>query len=73
MGNHWSILIVNITYNNSYYGDSLSWPLPSNLNSSVKTSLDLLSADLNININECLENISILNSSDKEHCESLKF
>ena len=53
MGNHWSLLIAD---KNSYYGDSLSWPL---LKSSVKTSLDLLSADLNININECFENLSI--------------
>ena len=48
MGNYWSLL-MNITYKNSYYGDSPSWPLPSNLKSSVKTTLDLLSADLNMN------------------------
>ena len=72
IGNHWSLLVINITEINSYYGDSLSWPLPCNLKKTVKTTFDRLSADLNININECLDNISILNSSDK--CQkSLKF
>ena len=65
MGNHGSLLVIHINDTNSYYGDSLSWPLPCNLKSAIKTTIDFLSVDLHMNINECLDNISILNSSEK--------
>ena len=35
MGNHWSLL----NDSNAYYGDSLSWPLPCNLKSTIKQPL----------------------------------
>jgi len=28
MGNHWSLLVINIAETNSYCNDSLSWPVP---------------------------------------------
>ncbi len=63
-GNHWSLLVTDIEQSNSYYGDSLSWPLPKNFNKTIISTFDLLSKDLKININKCLENIYHCNNSN---------
>lgn len=43
----YALLIINVLDQNSCYGDSLSWPLPSNIVKTVKASLEILLFDLN--------------------------
>ncbi len=59
-----SLLVIDIEQSNSYYGDSLSWPLPKKFNKTIMSTFDLLSKDLKININKCLENIYHCNNSN---------
>ena len=49
-GIHWSLLIIDINKHTAYYGDSLAWPLPTNLTNIVESSSTLVLADLGINI-----------------------
>ena len=59
-GEHWSLLIIDINNNTAYYGDSLAWPLPTNLLSTVKSNLSVIESDLGIDISRCLQNIVVL-------------
>ena len=49
-GVHWAVLIIDLNCSKSYYGDSLGWPLPSNLREMVGANLKRLEGDLGISI-----------------------
>ena len=62
-GIHWSLLIIDVSTNTAYYGDSLAWSLPSNLISAVESSLKIILSELEIDIRKCLQNIIVLQKS----------
>ena len=62
-GTHWSLLMVELSKNTAYYGDSLAWSLPANLTATVEASLKVISSDLSIDITKCLQNIIVLQQS----------
>ena len=49
-GCHWALLFIDLKRCQSYYGDSLGWPLPTNLEEMVKLNITdiekVLHADL---------------------------
>ena len=61
-GNHWTLVVIDIAHMNSYYCDSLCGSLPEKLVEKLKPILYFLLADLNVNIDKCLENITTVNS-----------
>ena len=64
-GVHWALLAIDLKNQRTYYGDSLGWPLPSNLAKTVGSNLKRLEGDLGINITTSLENIIVINKLSK--------
>ena len=60
-GVHWALLAIDLIDHKTYYGDSLGWSLPSNLESVVGSNLKSIERDLRINIMTLLKNIVVLN------------
>ena len=61
-GAHWALLVVDLRNVKTYYGDSLSWSLPSNLDNTVVSNLKRMEEDLGINILSAFENIININN-----------
>jgi hypothetical protein len=60
-GAHWALLVIDLKNGVTYYGDSLGWPLPSNLINTVGSNLKRMEGDLGINIMPALNKIVIIN------------
>ena len=60
-GVHWALLALDLKKHRIYYGDSLGWPLPSNLSNTVGSNLKRMEEDLGINIMTSLENTTVIN------------
>ena len=60
-GVHWTLLILDLKTGITYYGDSLGWPIPSNLLNTVESNLKRMEGDLGINITSSLKNIVTIN------------
>ena len=65
-GVHWALLIIDLKNGVTYYGDSLGWPLPSNLINMVGSNLQRIEGDLGINIMSSLKNIVIINKLSRD-------
>ena len=61
LGAHWAMLAIDLKNGVAYYGDSLGWPLPSNLTNTVGSNLKRMEGDLGINIMSALNEIVIIN------------
>ena len=59
-GAHWALLVIDLQNGVTYYGDSLGWPLPSNLINTVGSNLKRMEGDLGINIMPALNKIVII-------------
>ena len=69
-GAHWTLLVVDLKNGKTYYGDSLSWSLPSNLDNTVVSNLKRMEEDLGINIMSALENITNINNNPERHASN---
>ena len=59
-GVHWALLILDLKNGITYYGDSLGWPLPSNLINTVGSNLQRMEGDLGINIMSSLQKNTVI-------------
>ena len=50
----------------SYYGDSLAWPIPSNLNQALGSSIKIIESKLKVSIWDSMSNVLQLNVSKNE-------
>ena len=55
------MLVIDLKNGVTYYGDSLGWPLPSNLTNTVGSNLKRMEGDLGINIMSALNKVVIIN------------
>ena len=62
-GTHWAMLAIDLKNGVTYYGDSLGWPLPSNLTNTVGSNLKRMEGDLGINIMSALNKVVVINKS----------
>ena len=60
-GVHWALLVIDLKNGTTYYGDSLSWSLPSNLANTVGSNLKRMEEDLGIKLMASFANIITLN------------
>ena len=67
-GNHWALIIIDLSQKVSYYGDSLAWPVPSNLSQALGSSIKLIESKLKITIQDSISNVIQLNVSKNENC-----
>ena len=66
VGNHWALIIIDLSRKVSYYGDSLAWPIPSNLNQALGSSIKLIESKLKVSIWDSMSNVLQLNVSKNE-------
>ena len=59
-GTHWALLTVDLINCKVYYGDSLGWTLPNNLEHTVVPNLKKIEGDLGIDIPFLLKNVMII-------------
>ena len=69
-GVHWALLVIDLKNGVTYYGDSLGWPLPSNLSNTVGSNLKRMEGDLGINIMSSLKNIITINKVSRDTSDS---
>lgn len=62
-GLHWALLAIDVTKCTAYYGDSLGWPLPTNIMSTVGSNIKQIEEDLGIDIASSLNNITVIRNS----------
>ena len=55
------MLVIDLKNGVTYYGDSLGWPLPSNLTNTVGSNLKRMKGNLGINIMSALNKVVIIN------------
>ena len=60
-GTRWAMLVIDLKNGVTYYGNSLGWPLPSNLTNTVGSNLKQMEGDLGINIMSALNKVVIIN------------
>ena len=66
-GLHWPLLAIDLMKCTAYYGDSLGWPLPTNIMSAVGSNVKKIEDDLGIDISS-LENITNADKSQPNLC-----
>lgn len=60
-GTHWTLLAIDFKNTVSYYGDSLGWPFPDNIENTVVPNLRKIEQDIEISIIKSMENLVIIN------------
>ena len=74
-GCHWALLFVDLERCQSYYGDSLGWPLPTNLEEMVKPNIKEIEKVLHVDLRNSVRNITALHKTTKQkhRCSSCDF
>ena len=74
-GCHWALLFVDLERCQSYYGDSLGWPLPTNLEEVVKPNIKEIEKVLHADLWNSVGNITALHKTteQKHRCSSCDF
>ena len=62
-GCHWALLFADLEKCKCYYGDSLGWPLPTNLEEVVRPNINKIEEDLQVDL---LNSIAVLNKVTEE-------
>ena len=62
-GCHWALLFADLE---KCYGDSLGWPLPTNLEEVVRPNINKIEEDLQVDLWNSLGSIAVLNKPTKE-------
>ena len=59
-GCHWALLFADLETCKCYYGDSLGWPLPTNLEEVVRPNINKIEEDLQVDLWYSLGSIAVL-------------
>ena len=65
-GCHWALLFVDLERCQSYYGDSLGWPLPTNLEEVVKPNIKEIEKVLHADLWNSVGNITALHKTTEQ-------